>query len=71
MTAAQHMPSDLDLGWVPHIYPAILGPCVKTILWSSPSHILQAAILLPIGLFALGPESNAHAELQDKSIQVH
>ena len=58
-----------DLCWAPQIYRAILQPCAKMILWSSPSHILQAAILLPICFFALGPESNEHAELQYKSIQ--
>ena len=68
MTAEQHMLSVLDPRWAPPIYPAILGLCAKMILWSSPSHILQAAILLPICCYALGPESNEHAELQAKSI---
>jgi hypothetical protein len=70
MIAEQNMPSVLDPRRALQIYSAILGLCAKMILWSSPSHILQATILLPIYFFALGPESNAHAELRGKSIQV-
>jgi hypothetical protein len=70
MTAEQHMLSVLDPRWAPQIYRAIPGLCAKMILSSTPSHILQAAILLPICFFGLGPESNEHAELQAKSIKV-
>ena len=55
--------------WLVEFIGVVLWPCAKMILLSSPSHILQAAILLPICFFALGPESNEHAELQYKSIQ--
>ena len=70
MTAEQHMPSVLDPRRALQIYPAILGLCAKMIWWSSPFHSLQATILLPICLSALGPESNEHVELRGMSIQV-
>jgi len=67
--AELHMPLVPDPRLAPQIYPAILGPCARTTLWSIPSHIAQVEILLPICFFVHGPESNEHAELHEKSIK--
>jgi hypothetical protein len=63
-TAEQHMLLVPDRRSVLQTYPAIPGPCAKMILLSIASHISRAAIPHPICFFAIGPESNEHAELQ-------
>jgi hypothetical protein len=63
-TAEQHMPLVPNRCLAPQTFPAILGPYAKTTWLSIASRILQAAIPLPICAFAIGPESNEHAELE-------
>lgn len=69
-TAEQHMPSGPDRRSALHTYSATLGPCAKMILLSIASHISQASILLPICVFAIGPESNEHAELRVSQYEI-
>jgi hypothetical protein len=64
-TAEQHMPLVPNRCSALHTCPAILGPYAKMISLSIASRISQAAIPLPICAFAIGPESNEPAELEE------